>query len=283
METLDYLQESITRTTEAVEGRREAFFANPEDPHTIHRFRTNARALRSHVAFVKPWQNARQNTETQEILRKIVGHTSRLRELDVFERQARSNPDSSPELLALCKEEASCERAKTYKALSSKRLTKSFQKAMEASKDIAWKRRYAKDGLPANVVRARFDAMVESVGADLDALDLFDEERTHKVRKRAKRARYVAESNGELLGSDAVDIARGMEAHQDNLGDICDARVNIRLIDEFLQRDLPKVVVCELHLTRAQNEVFLYEALRSASMSPDAMIGFSSSRMKPRM
>lgn len=264
MKTLVYLQGSITKTAEAIEGRREAFLANPEDTETIHRFRTNARSLRSHVAFVKPWQDAKQNTEIQEILRNIVKRTSRLRELDVFEKQARSNSDSSPELLALCKEEASRERAKVLKTLSSKRITKSFKKAMGSSKDIAWKKRYTKHGLPKEVARERFDDMVESVGADLAVLDLFDEEQTHRVRKRAKRARYVAEANGELLGADAVDIAKGMKARQDDLGDMCDARVNIRLINELLQQDLPRIVVCELNLMHAQNEMYLYETLRSS-------------------
>lgn len=267
MKSLVCLQESITKIAEEIEERREAFFATPEDTHTIHRFRTNTRSLRSHVAFIRPWQNAKQNTETQAILKELVGYTSRLRELDVFEKQARCNPDSSAELLAFCNAEASGERDKVLEALSSKRATKLFKKAMKSSKDIAWKKRYTKHDLPNSVIRARFDAMVESVGTDLANFDLFDEEQTHTIRKRAKRARYVAQANSELLGTDAVDIAKGMEAHQDGLGDICDARVNIRLIDEFLQHNLPKVVICELNLLRAQNEIFLYETLRSSIAS----------------
>lgn len=264
MDTLACLQGSVTEKADAIEERREAFFADPADTETIHRFRTNTRALRSHVAFVKPWQNARQNAEAQALLKEIVGHTSRLRELDVFEKQACSNPSSSAELLAFCRKEAFCERAKVLEIFSSKQNTESFERAMESAKNIVWKKRYAKQGLPEDVVRARFDAMVESVGADLATLDLFDAEKTHKVRKRAKRARYVSEANAGLLGTDAVDIAKGMEAHQDDLGDVCDARANIRLIDEFLQQDLPRIVVCELKLMRAQNEVFLYGALRSS-------------------
>ena len=53
-------------------------------------------------------------------------------------------------------------------------------------------------------------------------------------------------------------------AHQDNLGDVCDARANIRLINEFLERDLPETVVWELTLLRAQNETFLYSTLKAA-------------------
>ncbi len=265
--TLACLQESLANTARKVEEQREAFFCDPENPKTIHHFRTNTRSLRSQIAFIKPWQKSAQNAEIQAILKEVVGYTSRLRELDVFEKQARSNPDASAELLAFCKKEASDERAKVLKVLSSKRVTKLFARAMELAKNVAWKKRYAKHGLPSNAVRARFDTMIDSTRADLSGLKLWDEEQTHDVRKRAKRARYVSEVNKGILGTDAVEIAEGMTAHQDELGDICDARVNIRLINESLQRDLPQLVVWELKLMRAQNETFLYSTLRAAKMS----------------
>ncbi|MBQ9316648.1 MAG: CHAD domain-containing protein [Atopobiaceae bacterium] len=261
--TLAQLQNAIANTAAAIEDRREAFFADPKDIETIHRFRTNTRTLRSLIAFIAPWQDAKENAKIQEILKDIVGHTSRLRELDVFEKQARSNPDSSPELLAFCKKQASDERAKVLKALGSKRVRKAFETAMALSKDISWRKRYIDHGLPESTIRSRFDAMIESVGHELDDLRLSDDEQTHDVRKRAKRARYIAEFNADILGEDAVEIAESMTAHQDSLGDVCDARANIRLINEFLQRDLPEPLVWELTLMRAQNETLLFSTLKA--------------------
>lgn len=262
--TLAQLQDAISKTAAAIEDRRDAFFADPKDIETIHRFRTNTRTLRSLIAFIAPWQNAKQNAKTQAILKEIVGYTSRQRELDVFEKQARSNPDSSPELLAFCKKQASDERAKVLKVLKSKRITKAFETAMALAKDISWKKRYVKGGLPESVVRSRFDDMIEEVGHELDTLKLSDDEQTHDVRKRAKRARYVAEFNADILGADAVEIAESMTAHQDSLGDVCDARANIRLIGEFLQRNLPEPLVWELTLMRAQNETVLFSTLKAS-------------------
>ncbi len=260
-ETLQQLQATITQTAEVIEERRTAFFACPSDIETIHRFRTNSRTLRSFIAFIKPWQNKQQNAETQELLRDIVRYTSRLRELDVLEKQVRMRTDVSPKLVAFCEKEASAERAKVLKTLSSKHVTRMFERAMALAKNVTWKKRIAALGLPAQVARARFDAIIESVGSELDALDLADAEQTHDVRKRAKRARYVAEFNEAILGADSVDIARNMMAHQDHLGDVCDARANIRLIDEFLQQKLPKSVVSDLTMMRAQNEAYLQEVL----------------------
>ncbi len=265
--TLVRLQAALMQTAEAIEERRGAFIANPEDVETIHRFRTNTRALRSLVSFIKPWQNKEQNTEIKEILKEIVGYTSRLRELDVFEDQVRSDPDSSNELIELCKKEASVERSEVLKALTSPRLTESFTRAMLLCKSVVWKRRYIKHGLPKSEIQARFDAMVESVKDDLVSLDLFDAELTHDVRKRTKRVRYVAERAASVLGTDAVDVARNMNAHQDDLGAICDARANIRLIDEFLQQDLPDSVVRELDRLFGQNETLLNNLLESAQLS----------------
>jgi CHAD domain-containing protein len=71
----------------------------------------------------------------------------------------------------------------------------------------------------------------------------------------------VAELCADLLGSDAVDAAKDMTAHQDDLGDICDARANVRLIDEFLERDLSASVRQELLLLRARNEGYLNDVL----------------------
>jgi CHAD domain-containing protein len=256
------LQKTISKTAETIEERRKAFFENPSDIETIHRFRTNSRTLRSLLAFIKPWQNSAQNAETQSILRDIVRHTSRLRELDVFEKQARANSGSSPELLSFCKAEAAAERSTVLQVLKSKHITKAFERSMESAKNIAWKKRILRHGLPESVVRARFDTLIESVSADLAHIRLSDAEQTHDVRKRAKRARYVSEFNVGVLGTDAVEIAKDMTAHQDILGDVCDARANIRLINEFLERDLPEAIVWELTLMRAQNETFLYGTLR---------------------
>ncbi|MDO4805940.1 MAG: CHAD domain-containing protein [Coriobacteriales bacterium] len=263
-DTLLQLQATIAQTAEAIEERRAAFVANPNDVETIHRFRTKTRTLRSLIAFIKPWHNKEQNAQAQAILKEIVGYTSRLRELDVLEKHVRANPGSSSKLIAFCAKEAADERAKVLKALMSKRVTRLFQKAMFFAKSIRWKKRYAELGLSASVARARFDALVESVRADLADLDLSDAEQTHDVRKRAKRARYVAEFCGDVLGSDAVDVAKSMNVHQDTLGDVCDARANIRLLSEFLKRDLPKSVARELIHMRTHNEALLRSALKAA-------------------
>ena len=243
--------------------RRDAFFADPDDIETMHKLRVSIRTLRSLTAFLKPWQSGSQNSQLQYTLKTLVAHTSRLRELDVFAEQTRESEGFSEELAAFCEGEARAERERVAKVLASKQCARDFKKAASLARNVKWKRPVSESGLPAITVRDRFDAMVADLESELADLKLSEVERTHDIRKRAKRARYVAENFKGILGEDAVDIAKGMTAHQDNLGAICDARVNIELINAFLQRDLPERVEWDLNLLRAQNETFLYSALKA--------------------
>ena len=261
--TLVQIEETLKGAEATMRHRLEAFMADPDDIETMHKFRVSIRTLRSLVAFVKPWQQADQNAETQALLKGVVAHTSRLRELDVFAQQAAASQTSSAELVEFCEAQAAEERARVKKILESKSTTKALKKVHSLIKDLKWKRRLEDEGLPACVVRARFDALVTGLEQDLEDLTLADVELTHDVRKKAKRARYAAENFKPIVGADAVGVAKGMTAHQDNLGAICDARVNIDLINGFLEQDVPEVVAWDLTLLRAQNEMFLYTLLRS--------------------
>ena len=269
--TLVQLENTMRKAADTVEAKRDAFFENPDDIETLHKFRVSIRTLRSLIAFVKPWQNAQQNSETQALLREIVGYTSKQRELDVFAQQARESAVASEELAGFCEGEAACHRKRVLSALESKRLAKKLQRGLSLARSITWKKGVVQNGLADSEVRERFDALVSSLEDELAVLRLSEFEHTHDVRKRAKRARYAAENFKEILGEDAVDIAKGMTSHQDSLGAVCDARVNIALINEFLKRDVSEHVSWELTLLRAQNETFLYSALRDdAADEPSA-------------
>ena len=244
--------------------RREAFLDDPDDIETMHKFRVSIRTLRSLVAFIKPWQQSKQNEQLQSLLKATVAHTSRLRELDVFADQAGESETASSELIAFCDDEARSERERVKSVLTSKECTKDVKRAVGLSRNIVWKSNCMQNGLSAKDVRAHFDGMVNSLESQLANLKLSDVERTHDVRKRAKRVRYVAEKFKGVIGNDAVGIAKGMTAYQDNLGAVCDARVNIDLINDFIQRDLPERVSWDLALIRAQNETFLYNALKQS-------------------
>ena len=262
--TIVQLESELNDAAKTVKARLESFIQDPEDIETMHKLRVSIRTLRSLVAFVKPWQDPKQNSVVQSLLKGIVARTSRQRELDVFAEQAHQSTASSSELIDFCDLQASNERLNTLDVLQSKKIAKDLDLACKNLKSIRWKKSVKATGLDRIDIRQHFDEIASDLEFEVEHLNLADVELTHDVRKKAKRVRYVAENFKQILGDDAVDIAKGMTAHQDNLGAICDARVNIQLINEVLESDLPEPVAWDLALLRAQNETFLYSTLRTS-------------------
>ncbi len=262
--TVVHMERVLGDAADAVRERLDAFLAQPDDIETMHKFRVSIRTLRSLVAFVAPWQVPSQNKSVQAELKDIVAETSRLRELDVLTEQASAMEGSSLEFVAFCSDEAAQERARVSKVLSSKRTEKRIERVRNELHDVKWRKFVNAAGLEEADIRSRFDELAKSLEDDLAALDMTDVEKTHDVRKSAKRVRYDAEKFKALIGEDAVDIAKDMTAHQDNLGAICDARVNIDIINGLDLESLPDAVAWDLALLRAQNETFLYTTLRNA-------------------
>ncbi len=262
--TVVHMEGVLGDAADTVEKRLQAFFAAPDDIETMHKFRVSIRTLRSLLAFTAPWQDAAQNKAAQSDLKQLVGETSRLRELDVLTEEAAALVGATPELSEFCRGEAAKERERVMKALSSKQASKRLSHVVSELHDVKWRKFVNAEGLDASVVRARFEELAAELEADLAVLDLADVEKTHEVRKSAKRVRYDAENFKALIGADAVSIAKNMTAHQDNLGAICDARVNIDIINQLPRENLPEPVAWDLALLRAQNETFLYTTLRNS-------------------
>lgn len=260
--TLAHMQRVLATAADTVQTRRQQFLDDPQDIETMHKFRVSIRTLRSLLAFVAPWQDPVQNKEAQKLLKKTVAETSRLRELDVLTEQAEEMEGASPEFVEYCSGLAAAERERVFDVLSTKRTAKDLNRVSKALHNVKWRKGVAQAGLPQADVRARFDELTAELQDELAVLDLADAELTHDVRKNAKRVRYDAEKFKELVGEDAVGIAKSMTEHQDNLGAICDARVNIDIISALPTKDLPEPVAWDLALLRAQNETYLYTALR---------------------
>lgn len=251
------LEEIVLRAAEAVDARLSAFFDDPEDPETMHKLRVSIRTMRSLVAFIEPWQKPSQNRRMQKALRTIVRHTSRLRELDVLLDQADALEPPCEELSTAISSVRDLERTYVLKKLSGKRSIRLLESVHACAGRLEWRAAVAGDGVSRKAVRARFGTMLASLERDMEALDLRDAEATHDVRKNAKRVRYSAENFAAFLDADAVDVARRMVKTQDGLGVVCDARVNLAIIDEFPAKGLSSDAISALGLLKASNESVL--------------------------
>ena len=169
-------------------------------------------------------------------------------------------------LLEACEAARAQECDATLATLSSKSSRKCLERVCEQSRNLVWKRSIEKEGLGSRAIAKRFERIVEDERKDLATLDLADVERTHDVRKQAKQVRYAAERFGSLMGGEAAGakkVADAMKAVQDRLGALCDARVNVGIIDEFSTKGLPDEALWALSLLRAKNEQYIYETLRN--------------------
>lgn len=261
--TLCDLEDVVKAAQERMEGRLAAFMADPDDVEALHKLRVSIRTLRSLYKFLAPFQKGSQARAVQRDLRSVVVPTSRLRELDVLSAEADAMDPPSADLVEACRELRERERDRVLEALGGEDAAKAVERARKAAEGFAWKRRIRREGLLPQQVAQRFDDMDAGVRAMQERADLADAEATHDLRKAAKRVRYAAENFAAFLDPGRADdaVAR-MKAVQDELGALCDARVNVEIIRDFPRKGLPAQALRDLDALEAENRYFIASALR---------------------
>lgn len=263
--TLTTSEHVMASANHTLQTRVEKFLEHPEDPETLHKLRVSIRTLRSLTAFLKPFQDADQNAQVQSDLRDVVLITSSLRELDVLCDRVSKRDDVSPELEQACQDLAATERAAVIESLTSKYCTRRLARVDKVlAGGMRWRKDVERNGLAQEDLQERFAQMVDRLRDALDTLDIADAQRTHQVRKMAKRVRYVGENFKDLLSPDALAASREAIAEQNRLGKLCDARVDLGIFDEFPVEELSARAQWDLNLLRAETEEYLYTTLRDA-------------------
>ena len=217
-----------------VERRLEAFLANPDDPETIHRLRISIRTLRSLLAFVSPFLKRRRHRLLQADLRSVVIETSRLREYDVMLRDVRALDVPSGALVEKIGELRDFERDRVVGVMGGRHTRRALGRVHRRVGSLPWKDSVRKSGVARGKVLAVFDELVRLVDEGYATVDRSDADAVHTLRKRSKRVRYVGESFGSLLGDQAAAEGARMKGIQDELGDVCDARVNAGMARDLL-------------------------------------------------
>lgn len=221
-----------------VERRLDAFLANPDDVETIHRLRISIRTLRSLLAFASPFLKCRRHRLLQADLRSVVIETSRLREYDVMLRDVRALGVPSGELVEKISELRDLERDRVVGVMRGRHTRRALARVRRRVGSLPWKDSVRRRGVTRDDVLAVFDELVRSVDEGYATVDRSDADAVHTLRKRAKRVRYVGESFGALLGARAVAEGARMKGVQDELGDVCDARVNAGMARDLLDLGL---------------------------------------------
>lgn len=264
--TLCELEDIIKEAHERMTARLSSFLDDADDVETLHKLRVSIRTLRSLLRFLAPFHRTGKARAVQRDLRSIVIPTSRLRELDVLAEEARRMEPPSDDLVAACLKLRAAERDRVLAFLTGDDASWALERIARAVKKIDWKRRIEKDGLTREAVAERFAAMEAAVDRKLSITDLGDATSTHDLRKAAKRMRYAAENFAAFLDAEAAaETSERMKAVQDDLGALCDARVNVDIINEFPRKGLSDQILRDLAALEAQNRYFIAAKLRTCN------------------
>lgn len=263
--TLCFMDRRFAEGADELERRAQEFLADPDEPETCHKLRVSIRTLRSLLAFTEPFMKASFSKRLQRDLRSVVLELSRLRELDVFAGELRGLDAPALDLCAAVESDRDAERDAVVAFLASDKTQKLMARILERLRAIHWKGSIERNGLAPETVRSAFDLMLIDTTARLDELDYADAKETHHVRKECKKARYVSRTFGALLGEDAAAAAKAMAAKQDDLGALCDARVNVALCDSVEDEGLSEDAKANLSALRLAAEAVVNDAMRAHS------------------
>jgi CHAD domain-containing protein/phosphohistidine phosphatase SixA len=262
--TLCDAEDVLDTAAKRIDDRLVAFQADPDDVEAAHRLRVSIRTLRSLLAFAAPFQKKRWSGRVRDDLRDIVLQTSYLRELDVLSEQAAALQPPADDLLRACARMREAEQVRVCKVFAGKNVRKKMARTLKAMRSVHWKKRVAARGLSTEDIRTRFYQMARSSSMQLDQLDVSDAQAAHAVRKDVKQTRYVAEGFARILGPQAARIAESMTQVQDDLGSLCDARVNVDIVQRFPEAGLSEQALLDLALLEASNKAFVCTVLRAA-------------------
>lgn len=261
--TLCELEDIVKKAYMLMTERLDAFLAHPDDVETLHKLRVSIRTLRSLLKFLAPFHCKREAQAIQRDLRMIVIPTSRLRELDVLADEARQLEPPSDDLIAACERMRREERDCVLTAYAGDDIAMAIERVAQAVERLSWRKSVERNGLERTAIAHRFAEMEASIGRKLTTADLADATATHDLRKSVKRVRYAAEKFAAFLeANDAAATGSRMKAIQDDLGALCDARVNVEIIDDFPRKELSGQAIRDLDALEAKNRYFIASKLR---------------------
>lgn len=232
------IESIIRQAARKIEKNRNAYLDDTNDAEALHDFRVAIRELRSEITFIEPFQRKSQNKAMQAALRELAAKTSRLRELDVMAQTVDESQFAHDELSALCAKMRQKECDRLNGAIGTRKAIKALDKLLARFDEIDWREDVERFGLAEQEVSSRFELMNVEFEADYLTTDYRSAKAAHKLRKNAKRLRYTAREFGDLIGEGAQSASRSMREVQDELGALCDARVNCEIIDSMPRKKL---------------------------------------------
>lgn len=235
--TLLVVGDTLSAQAQRIQDALKKLQKHPRDPELLHDFRVALRTGRSLMAFVRPFQKRRQNLAIDMLLSDLQHATSLLRELDVLcDRVKETGGSEALTLYAACQQARDNERTRVVAYLGRRDTQRKAREALHGMRNLRWRSGTESEGLGAREFCDEFDRLAKTCRKGYAACDFEDDDETHALRRRIKNLRYVAVGYAELLGSERSAVGGEAKKVQEELGVLCDARVNLRLIETFSKR-----------------------------------------------
>ncbi|MGI6754883.1 MAG: CHAD domain-containing protein [Atopobiaceae bacterium] len=239
-ETLIAIEHELAERARKIEASLDYLLENPRDPEALHAFRVNIRRARSLIAFIQPFQKRRQNIVIDTLLADFQHGCAYLREMDGLCARISNCSNGSTENLTFlfaCSHARDNERTRVVARLGRRNTRRQLREALHEMRSIKWRTEVETAGLGKHEVRREFDALYAACKEGYQTCDFMDDEATHALRKRIKRLRYVGEAYADLLGEKRLKVIEASRQAQDELGDLCDARVDLSIIQTLDKRN----------------------------------------------
>ena len=242
--------------------RHDAVVRLDEDPEGVHQARVATRRIRSDLRTFRPLVDEAWSSALRDELGWLAGLLGEVRDGDVLLERLRdrvaelhqTEQRGAEELLTTLQDDRDIAHATLLEALRSRRYVELLEILVAAANapffcDDAGEP--AGEIVPGLVQRPwhKLAKAVKSLGESPS------DEKLHRVRIRAKRARYAAEAVSSIVGKPAREFAKAAEGLQDVLGELNDAVVAQRWLDEWARRE------------RSAHEVRIAAALAAAERS----------------
>jgi CHAD domain-containing protein len=215
-----------------------------EDPEGVHQMRVATRRLRSDLRTFRPLVDEAWSSALRDELGWLADILGDVRDGDVLLKRLRDRVGELPEteqhaaeaVLTTLQDDRNIAQATLLESLRSQRYAELLNSLVAAANAPALSERAgatAGEAVPELVLRP-WHKLAKRV-KKLD--DSPSDEKLHQVRIRTKRVRYAAEAAAAIVGKPAKQFANAAEELQDVLGELNDAVVAERWLDEWAERE----------------------------------------------
>lgn len=231
---MSILEKRSRETFKKVKKRLRKLREEEASPKSVHNFRTSVRKFRSFISFVKPYISKDDYGEIQDFFRQRAKDVERLREIDViiedFEKiQGLEDSSLLKALTNLRGKEAEnvleLFNGDYFESLD--QAYKNFEKSLNTDNSANFKDNFKK----------RLKKWDKFINKRFDKLEDLPIEEVHRVRLRAKKARYIHEIFKEDIGPSYKIKRDKYQKIQDDLGIMCDQSRNVEALDELLTQE----------------------------------------------